>query len=146
MLVILGALLEIALALLRGFLLLQIVEVRHHQAASMELFGHIVGDSHFNDLTLIIVIGLLDVHGLIILADSQGNHFFRDAADFLGAGQGRLDAAIPDQIGDLVTQQRLTLIGRTAQLTLRCHGEFLLTPWRAVTLVVGRAQAEAQRL
>ena len=62
-----------------------------------------------------------DFHGVIALVDRKRDQALGGTAHFLGAGLGRLDAAIPNQVGHLIAQKRLALIGSTAQFPL-CHG------------------------
>ena len=63
---------------------------------------------------------------IFAFAHSQGDHFVGDPADFLGLGFGSRDPAVPDQVGHLVTKQRLALIRGATQLALVSHGNSLL--------------------
>ena len=57
---------------------------------------------------------------------AQGNHLFSQGLDFLGAGDGGLHPAIVQEIGDLLTEHRHTLIGSLTELTSSGHFSFLL--------------------
>ena len=75
----------------------------------MQLARGVVLNGNGHSLTLIVVEGLLDLNIVVALVDRQGDQALRHRADFLRAGEGGFDAAVPDQIGHLVTKKRLTL-------------------------------------
>ena len=130
MLVVLGALLVVSLALVSLLLLLQVIQIGHHQAAGMQLGGSVVHHVNGHQLTLVVVGFLGGCDGVVAFLDGQGDHLVGNAADFLRLGFGGLDAAVPNEVGHLVTQQRLALVRGATQLALMCHGIF--PPSRAV--------------
>ena len=82
--------------------------------------------SQYGENNVIVVEGLLNLHIVVALVDRQGDQVLRHRADFLGASQGGFDAAVPDQIGHLVTKQRLALSGIAAAEFTLSHVFFLL--------------------
>ena len=121
MLDILGALLVFSLALVVLLDLLEIIEVRHRQTARMQLGRRVVGYLYGNGLALFVVERLFDFNLIIALANRQRDQTLGSRADFLRASQRGLDAAIPDQVANLVAQQRLTLVSGSAQFALISH-------------------------
>ena len=87
----------------------------------MQLARGVVLHGNGHGLTLIVVEGLLDRDRVVALADGEGDQVLGGAANFLGAGQSGLDAAIPNQVGHLIAQKRLALSGRAAKFTLISH-------------------------
>ena len=90
----------------------------------MELRGRVVDEGLGDLLALIVLIGLGDFYGIVTLAHGKSNELLRDGAHLLGAIQGGGDLAVPDQLRDLVAQECLTLVSRTAELAFLGHGCF----------------------
>ena len=118
---VLGALLPVGLVLVLALHILELIEVAHHQAAGMQLAGGVVDHVEGHELALVVMGFLGDFHGVIALIDRKRDQALGGTAHFLGAGLGRLDAAIPNQVGHLIAQKRLALSGRAAKFTLISH-------------------------
>ena len=67
----------------------------------------------------------LTVGGEVALL-TKGDHLLRDRLDFLRTAEGRLELAVLQQIGGQLTEHRLALIARSAELTGSKHSYFLL--------------------
>ena len=118
---VLGALGIRLLGLVIQLRLLHVVQIRHDLTAGMQLARGIVLHGHGHGLALVVVKGLLDGDRVIALADGEGDQVLGGAANFLGASQSGLDAAIPNEVGHLIAQKRLALSGRAAKFTLISH-------------------------
>ncbi len=127
MLDILGALtvFRAALVVLAG--LGNVVQISQHQTARVQFGSGVVDHVNLDDLAFLVVVFLGGVHGIVVLTHREGHHLLRHAADFLGAGQAGLNAAMPQEVGDLVADKGLALVAGQAKLALLCHVGFLLS-------------------
>ena len=81
-----------------------------------QLVGNVLSGNEAQRLTIGSQITLL----------AQGNHLFSQGLDLLGTGNGGFHTAVIQEIGDLLTEHRHTLIGSFTELTSSGHFCFLL--------------------
>ena len=123
--VVLRALLVLALAFVRLLGLRHIVQIRHDLTASMQLGRTVLRLLDLADLILLVTDFLFNHIVVLILVHGKRDELFSNTANFLGAGFGRDDLAVPNECGREVSEHCNTLIGGPREFPV-CHCCFLL--------------------
>lgn len=98
-------------ALLLDAHFLQISELRHEPSARGEFLRAVVDELDVRLFALGIGPGLGDRDFVLISTDGEGDELFGYSPDFLGAVDGGLDLAVPQEFGNLISEHRHSLIG-----------------------------------